>query len=128
MNGCWVVDYPDVPLPNYRMPDNPKPPDLLSCVYFLWHGTECMYVGQSRNLRARLRSHKKLLPGDRITWLPFPWDELLRAEQFYIWLLRPSRNYRHRVSLDDRAEPRAYPLRNPRATFVRKNSAKNKKR
>ena len=115
----WEVYYPDVPRPDYRRTTQPRPPDLLSCVYFLWRGEECVYVGQTRNLKKRLTHHRKFLPGDRITWLYFPPHELLRAEGFYIWLLHPRRNYRHIVNPKDPEEPRPYPLKFERATFQR---------
>ena len=128
MPGQWVVDYPDVPLPNYRQANQQKIPDLVSCVYFLWRGQHCMYVGQTKNLRKRLTHHKKYFKGDVVTWIPFRWNELLRAEGFYIWLLHPPRNNRHICTPNDDHEPRAFPMRTPRATFLPKRSENFSKR
>ena len=127
MSGQWRVNYPDVPRPGRGQQASRTIPDLLSCVYFLWRGEHCVYVGQTKNLRKRLTHHKKYFKGDVVTWIPFRWNELLRAEGFYIWLLHPPRNHRHIVTDKDPREPRAFPYRTPRATFLRKDCNKTSK-
>jgi hypothetical protein len=72
-------------------------------VYFIWSATRlnCLYVGQSVDLRARCATPKKsgirkgggtVRKGDRVSWLVMGIEDLLFAEAFYIGLLRPPRN------------------------------------
>lgn len=88
----YHVNLPAIPHPT-GWGGGQTPPALLSCVYFFWQDEECVYVGQTKNLRQRLARHQKRLPGDTVTWLPMPWEMLLTAEGFFIWLLHPRRNY-----------------------------------
>jgi hypothetical protein len=115
----YRIEYPPVPLPDYTRTAQPRPPEICCCVYFLWRGEICVYVGQTRNLRQRLPRHKKLLQGDRITWIYFKREELNRAEGFYIWLLRPRRNYRNIVKKEDEDEQRVFPLTRAQRTIQR---------
>ncbi len=112
----YKIEFPAVPLPDYSRTAQPRPPDLCCCVYFLWRAEVCVYVGQSTNLKKRLSRHKKLMQGDRITWIYFPKADLNRAEGFYIWLLRPRRNRQLVINPDDLQEKRVFPLRGSRAT------------
>lgn len=120
----YTIEYPAVPKPDYTRPTQPRPPDLCCCVYFLWRAEVCVYVGQTKNLKQRLPRHKKLLQGDRITWIYFPQSELNRAEGFYIWLLRPRRNLRHIISKDDDEEKRVFPLTRQQRTLHSKGNEK----
>lgn len=100
----WHFDYPDVPRPeNFRQATSTIP-DLICCVYFFWNKGKCVYVGQSKNLRRRLQKHKKYLPGDVVTWIVCPRNELLRMEGFYIWLLHPRRNFRSNWQVEEERE------------------------
>lgn len=94
--GYTASPYPDPPgtivpePPNsdgVGLPDNPG-------IYFLWEADGvCAYVGQSVNLRGRVRlSHEHLKPTDKISFIETSRRELTWTESFYIGLLRPYRN------------------------------------
>jgi hypothetical protein len=68
-----------------------------SGIYFLWDNTKdiVVYVGQSINLRNRVRSgHDKLpqIQSPTVSFLEFPVEELIFAESFYIGVLKPVLN------------------------------------
>ena len=64
-------------------------------VYFIWGDSSVRYVGQSIciKMRCRLDSHERIRPGDRISSLPFPIEELNFAECYYIGICRPPINF-----------------------------------
>lgn len=73
--------------------------DYPPCVYFLMQGVEIVYVGQSRNLPARLAQHRedgKLW--DRVLYLPVPAECLYAVEAEWIRTLRPPLNRAGRQS------------------------------
>lgn len=75
------------------------PLEYPSCVYFLIRQQEIAYVGQSRNLLARLVQHR--MEGkswDRVLYLPVPADRLLEVERQWIWVLQPPMNRAGRPS------------------------------
>lgn len=62
-------------------------------VYILWAGDECLYVGHSGHLRARLRQHREDKAFDRVeAYLVEELDERLRLEAVLILALRPALN------------------------------------
>ena len=66
-------------------------------IYFLWDNKKNIvaYVGQSINLRNRVRSsHDKIpqIPFPVVSFLEFPLEELVFAECFYIGTLKPPLN------------------------------------
>jgi len=65
----------------------------LAAVYILWAGEECLYVGQSGHLRARLTQHRREKAFDRVEcYLVDDLDERLRLEGIMILALRPLLN------------------------------------
>lgn len=65
----------------------------IGAVYILWAGDECLYVGQSGHLRARLRQHRKDKTFDRVElYLEDSLDDRLRLEGVLILALRPALN------------------------------------
>lgn len=91
----WEIPYPPIPYPDYTRVKQPTPPEICPCIYFAWRGEQCVYVGQTENLRQRLRNHKKVFKEDWLTWIPKQKQNRLRMEGFYIWLLNPPRNNMH---------------------------------
>ena len=96
-------EYPSVPLPMLKL-NKSKPKDVPSDpgVYFLWDDTSkaVLYVGQSVNLRNRMRSHHVIRDGDYISWIQFKRNrspegshKLLCAEAYYIGILKPVLNF-----------------------------------
>lgn len=73
--------------------------DYPPCVYFLVLGVEIVYVGQSRNLPARLAQHRE--DGkrwERVFYLPAPAECLLQVESQWIKVLQPPLNRAGRQS------------------------------
>lgn len=67
--------------------------DLPPCVYFLIDGEAVLYIGQSRNLAARLVQHSHNgRQWQRALFLPIPESELLRVEREWIRTVRPPWN------------------------------------
>lgn len=92
VGGVW----PSVPLQPRLSPtlDGAGLPEA-SGIYFVWEsGMTLAYVGQATVLSNRvcLRKHKHLRSTDEITYIIIPLIDLYYAEQFYIGLLKPSRN------------------------------------
>lgn len=87
--------YPPVPGPFVDAhPDGLGIPPI-SAIYFLWIGEIVVaYVGQSKNIANRLRlgSHHALRENDKISYIPFPKEQLVWAECYYMSVLRPLRN------------------------------------
>lgn len=69
-----------------------------ACVYFLYLQGALQYVGQTRNLNGRLKSHRKgdkntpKKEFDRVLYLPVRSEDLDAAESHYIALLDPPLN------------------------------------
>jgi len=62
-----------------------------SGVYFLYQGSEVIYVGRSKNIGQRLSGHDNK-PHDSFAFIEMCEFESNVAELFYIWRLRPSLN------------------------------------
>ena len=83
-----------------HVPD-PEPKDVTerayeSCgVYFLFKGSECVYVGQSLNVNRRMRDHRTRIDFDVYTWMPVTPAQLAVVERMYINALRPVHNHMH---------------------------------
>lgn len=70
----------------------------VSAIYFLLRADECLYVGQSVNLRNRWATHEKILEvggdeGLRLAWQPTSLNDLNNVERKMIAALRPRYNY-----------------------------------
>lgn len=69
---------------------------LLSGIYFLLSGNRVVYVGQAKNIKARIRQHKedpnKVF--DAYAYLPCEEEYLDTLEALYIMHLRPAQNKR----------------------------------
>jgi hypothetical protein len=81
MGKCGVDDVPSV-----------------SGVYFLHNRGGIEYVGKSNNLRSRIglfsfSRHHASRPNDYWSFLQFPIEQLLFVECYYIWLVKPIRNF-----------------------------------
>jgi hypothetical protein len=82
----------------------PKPPGYfckaketleMNCrsgIYFGWRESQCFYVGKSKNIASRLKSHHVINLDDDVSWLEFPESDIHLNELFYIWLLAPECN------------------------------------
>lgn len=67
--------------------------DIPPCVYFLIENDAVLYIGQSRNLPARLSQHSQ--DGkrwNRVLFLPVPAERLLEVETEWIRTLQPPMN------------------------------------
>lgn len=78
-------------------------------IYFLWLGSELVYIGQSETVYGRLANHLGCKEFDRYTFLPVAAGEsLTRLEALYIRALNPTLNKtKPRLIEDDGAEPAA---------------------
>lgn len=65
-------------------------------VYFLFHGSECVYVGQSDNVFGRVRQHFPSKMFDSFSWLQVAQRDLDRVEREYIEAISPRLNIAHR--------------------------------
>lgn len=63
-----------------------------SFVYFLVNDGECVYVGQTRNLRSRLRRHRSDKAYDSVYYLHVSADMRLSVESEWIAKLKPIYN------------------------------------
>lgn len=79
--------------------DDKIPP--ITCVYILWNNDECVYVGETENLGARLHGHFYTLVWNSVQFYEFPehTDDAvhqknmrLLLERFAIAVLNPSNN------------------------------------
>jgi len=75
----------------------------ISAVYFLWHGEEIVYIGQSQHLWARLKQHasksatnfwkkEKRRVWGSFSYLEVPKDRLIDYEHWFIGLCEPTYN------------------------------------
>jgi len=67
---------------------------IISGVYFLFSGEELMYIGQSKNVHARVASHigRADFSFDRYSYIHTPPSALDEWESFYIHALQPPKN------------------------------------
>ena len=89
---CARWKMPEVP--THRIPASEiiKMQDF-SGIYFAWDGLFVSYVGKSRNIPHRVRSHEKFCRyNTMLSFLEIPESEIGLSEIFYIWLLRPELN------------------------------------
>lgn len=91
-NMCARHQMPDVPPPSNTARQVGRMPPF-SGVYFYWNSGAVDYVGESKNIPARLKSHDIIKPLDLVSFVPF--KDHRRAECFYIWLLNPVLNKRN---------------------------------
>lgn len=62
-------------------------------VYFLLSGDEIIYVGQSRNVYARVHDHRRTVQFDRWAFIACDNDQLLELEKHYIDVFQPKLNH-----------------------------------
>lgn len=67
-------------------------------VYFLFAGPECVYVGKSDNVLARVRQHFPSKDFDSFAWMNVARADLDRVEREYIETIRPRLNITHRAT------------------------------
>ncbi len=69
-------------------------------VYFLLAGDEIVYIGQSRNIEARVASHKSVLkyiaPFDTVLYVECERKELNKLESQYMQKYSPTLNTKHK--------------------------------
>lgn len=70
----------------------PTHPSHACGVYFLFKGSECIYVGQSRGVHDRVEAHRSRVDFDAYTWTPVAAHLLNIEERRFIGLLRPKLN------------------------------------
>jgi len=96
--GAEFPFWPKVPTENKRAVElRGENMPATSGIYFLWDKSKdiVVYVGQSVNLRSRVRqSHDKVpqIQSPLVSFLEFPIEELIFAESFYIGVLKPALN------------------------------------
>lgn len=84
------IEYAKIPAP---FTSNETELPELSGIYFIWNESGGLaYVGQSVNIKKRMKSHHARLDGDAFSWLLFPEPDLRFAEAFYIGIGKPFRN------------------------------------
>ncbi len=83
-------------------------------VYFLMLGTECVYVGSTKKLGARMHQHK--IEFDSIRYIHVERSLLLETERFWIKELKPRHNSHH-MKVADSARLPADLLRMARSTL-----------
>ncbi len=66
--------------------------DGVAAIYFAWESDVVVYVGQTTNLRSRMRSHHKVKPTHKLSWIELNRSDLSFEECFYIWACRPVLN------------------------------------
>lgn len=65
---------------------------IASGIYFLYMGKECVYIGCSINMCARVLYHNHKGKFDRVEWILFPEEWLLHAERVAIAMFNPPLN------------------------------------
>ena len=88
--------YPNPPLSFGRLATISLP--SISCIYFLHNLNGIEYVGKTKALRERFGAtikdrHHACKDDDEISWLEFPDEMLEYIECYYIWLVKPMRNF-----------------------------------
>mgnify|MGYP001571625471 CR=1 FL=1 len=94
-----VFQAPESALPADRLLDlntirnaSRKPPEAICGVYFLWKGSDLIYVGKSVNLVCRLLNHSRQRDFDSYSVVECQEGELADLETAYILLLKPPQN------------------------------------
>jgi len=100
----WKADSYMLKDPQYPKPPAPfgklgfvSLPDI-PCIYFLHNENGIEYVGKTECLRNRFGAmcadrHHAARDTDEISWIEFPSGKLEYIECYYIWLLKPMRNF-----------------------------------
>jgi len=83
--------FPPPPQPCYSIDLIDQIPDCCG-VYFIWESGSVVYVGESIELRSRLRSHDHAAAGRLISFIQCDRSQRRRLEAFYIGVLDPSLN------------------------------------
>ena len=88
-------EYPAIPPPTIRPHPEAEGIPEDSGIYFFWANGVVEYVGQSVNLKNRLKlgSHHQLKESDAISFVLIHKHFMTWAENFYIGILQPMRNY-----------------------------------
>lgn len=89
------IKYPNIPTPSiFARCDIEEKIPKESGVYFIWHGNDIVYVGQSVNLYNRLSSnHGNIKDDDMISFIRIDEHLLDFTEAFYIGICFPERNF-----------------------------------
>lgn len=89
--GKEVLQMPAVPGPFISrdcLSELPK----FSGIYFEWDGDVCVYVGESKDIPQRMKSHQTLSLCSMMSFIEMPIEQLKRSELYYIFMLNPSKN------------------------------------
>ncbi len=83
-------------LPSFLLSQREKLPSI-SAIYCVLQGEKVLYIGQTKNLNQRWRSHHrypelKIIPNARLVWLPCPVEKLDELETHMIETLDPVLN------------------------------------
>lgn len=83
-------------LPSFLLSQREKLPSI-SAIYCVLQGEKVLYIGQTKNLNQRWRSHHrdpelKIIPNARLVWLPCPVEKLNELESQMIETLKPALN------------------------------------
>lgn len=91
----------------------------ISGVYFLCEDGKVNYVGQSKDIKARIRTHRreKSKPFESVFGIKLPQEQLVRIEGMFITLLCPKYNMNggHSLKAIDRAMEQEFRLKEKRA-------------
>lgn len=95
----FFLAYPEMPLCSEPGASQELPLKTQG-IYCFWdiqdnYPGQALYVGKSRDLRSRIKSHKHFYGTFPVTWVEIPGTQLEWAECFYIGTLRPYRNFDH---------------------------------
>ena len=66
--------------------------DMPGYIYFLAKDEDVVYVGQTVNIRSRLRDHKKSKQYDKVCFIEVPQNRLIEIESAFIRAMKPSLN------------------------------------
>jgi hypothetical protein len=83
--------FPSPPSPDWNRASNRLPPDCAG-LYFVYEGGECVYVGESVNLRQRMSGHPHVNKHRNVGFMQCSANQRRRLEAFFIGLLDPRLN------------------------------------
>ena len=78
----------------------------VSGIYFIWREGQIVYVGRSRCVASRLKSHHVAEPSDHVSVVAMPNSETYIAELVYIAAFRPRLNSQVRDSIQEKKKRR----------------------
>lgn len=88
-----TVDTLDHNVRSHRPGPNRRPDTPARCgVYFLYKGSECVYVGKSTHVDDRVADHRRIKDFDAYSWMPVEPESLAVVEMSFIAVLRPRYN------------------------------------